>query len=240
MFTTIHPLFRRYVSHFGRRAGCGPTTGRRGRQRKQGPQRKQPTRITRVGCIFAMAGSTGLEPATSDVTGRRSNQTELTPLSKCCGGKYTQNRFVCASPFSAFFQNRPKKKVYAGHGPTTSSPHAQAAQFKLNRQGRPAALRPDKGNQGRPVDVAELQAQKNRDAHDEREGDGNKNHDKIRQQQPLANRYVPRIHTYLHLLSPNTSAQYSAYCIIAPPASLAICSSCRFHDAVFDKHTAKR
>ena len=26
-----------------------------------------------------MAGSTGLEPATSDVTGRRSNQTELTP-----------------------------------------------------------------------------------------------------------------------------------------------------------------
>ena len=45
---------------------------------------KQPTRITRMGCIFAMAGSTGLEPATSDVTGRRSNQTELTPLSKCC------------------------------------------------------------------------------------------------------------------------------------------------------------
>ena len=29
--------------------------------------------------LIAMAGSTGLEPATSDVTGRRSNQTELTP-----------------------------------------------------------------------------------------------------------------------------------------------------------------
>ncbi len=26
-----------------------------------------------------MAGTTGLEPATSDVTGRRSNQTELRP-----------------------------------------------------------------------------------------------------------------------------------------------------------------
>ena len=29
--------------------------------------------------LIALAGSTGLEPATSDVTGRRSNQTELTP-----------------------------------------------------------------------------------------------------------------------------------------------------------------
>ena len=29
--------------------------------------------------LFALAGSTGIEPATSDVTGRRSNQAELTP-----------------------------------------------------------------------------------------------------------------------------------------------------------------
>ena len=29
--------------------------------------------------LIALAGSTGFEPATSDVTGRRSNQTELTP-----------------------------------------------------------------------------------------------------------------------------------------------------------------
>jgi hypothetical protein len=30
--------------------------------------------------LFVMAGWTGLEPATSGVTGRRSNQTELPPL----------------------------------------------------------------------------------------------------------------------------------------------------------------
>ena len=38
----------------------------------QFPQNQQPQR----GCV---AGSTGLEPAASGVTGRRSNQTELRP-----------------------------------------------------------------------------------------------------------------------------------------------------------------
>ena len=47
-----------------------------------------------------MAGSTGLEPATSDVTGRRSNQTELTPQaairlrSLLRGLVYTESVFV--------------------------------------------------------------------------------------------------------------------------------------------------
>ena len=50
--------------------------------------------------LIAMAGSTGLEPATSDVTGRRSNQTELTPQaairlrSLLRGLVYTESVFV--------------------------------------------------------------------------------------------------------------------------------------------------
>ena len=60
--------------------------------------------------LIALAGSTGLEPATSDVTGRRSNQTELTPQAvvRVCfrsralrGLVYTE---VC-SPRNNFFEN---------------------------------------------------------------------------------------------------------------------------------------
>ena len=60
--------------------------------------------------LIALAGSTGLEPATSDVTGRRSNQTELTPQAvvRVCfrsralrGLVYTE---VCP-PRNNFFEN---------------------------------------------------------------------------------------------------------------------------------------
>ena len=37
--------------------------------------------------IYDLAGATGLEPATSCVTGRRSNQTELHPRLKSNGGR---------------------------------------------------------------------------------------------------------------------------------------------------------
>ena len=37
--------------------------------------------------LWNMAGATGLEPATSCVTGRRSNQTELHPRFKSNGGR---------------------------------------------------------------------------------------------------------------------------------------------------------
>lgn len=55
-----------------------------------------------------MAGSTGLEPATSDVTGRRSNQTELTPQAaiRLCsllrGLVYTGLLRVCKNFFKKF------------------------------------------------------------------------------------------------------------------------------------------
>ena len=60
--------------------------------------------------LIALAGSTGLEPATSDVTGRRSNQTELTPQAgvRVCfrsralrGLVYTEVR----PPRNNFFEN---------------------------------------------------------------------------------------------------------------------------------------
>ena len=59
--------------------------------------------------LIALAGSTGLEPATSDVTGRRSNQTELTPQaairlrSLLRGLVYTESVFVRKNFFSNNF-----------------------------------------------------------------------------------------------------------------------------------------
>ena len=65
--------------------------------------------------LIALAGSTGLEPATSDVTGRRSNQTELTPQAdvRVCfrsrslrGLVYTE---VCPARNNFF------EKIFQGH-----------------------------------------------------------------------------------------------------------------------------
>ena len=51
-----------------------------GRKEPMGSRSYQTQKTTSEDVVLiALAGSTGLEPATSDVTGRRSNQTELTP-----------------------------------------------------------------------------------------------------------------------------------------------------------------
>ena len=51
-----------------------------GRKEPMGSRSYQTQKATSEDvALIALAGSTGLEPATSDVTGRRSNQTELTP-----------------------------------------------------------------------------------------------------------------------------------------------------------------
>ena len=51
-----------------------------GRKEPMGSKSHQTQKATSEDvALIALAGSTGLEPATSDVTGRRSNQTELTP-----------------------------------------------------------------------------------------------------------------------------------------------------------------
>ena len=51
-----------------------------GRKEPMGSKSYQTQKTTSEDVVLiALAGSTGLEPATSDVTGRRSNQTELTP-----------------------------------------------------------------------------------------------------------------------------------------------------------------
>ncbi len=47
-----------------------------------GKTKKGPGANPRTHCTY-MAGATGLEPATSGVTGRRSNQTELHPRIGC-------------------------------------------------------------------------------------------------------------------------------------------------------------
>jgi len=46
-------------------------------------------------------------------------------------------------------------------------PDAEAAQFKLDRHVLPA-LRPNEGNDAGPVDIAELESQKDSDADDSR------------------------------------------------------------------------
>ena len=80
-------------------------------------------------------------------------------------------------------------------------PDAEAAQLELDGHVL-TALRPDKGNDTGPVDVAELQGQKDGDADDGRKQDGNENHDEVGKKEALAQRPVPELHSP-HLVSLN-------------------------------------
>ena len=87
------------------------------------------------------------------------------------------------------------------------SPDAEAAQFELDGQILPA-LRPDKGNDIGPIDVAELQGQKDGDADDDRKQYGNVNHDEVGKKEALAQRPVPELHGP-HLVSLNLLLVYT-------------------------------
>ena len=80
-------------------------------------------------------------------------------------------------------------------------PDTEAAQLELDGHVL-TALRPDKGNDTGPVDVAELQGQKDGDADDDRKQDGNENHDKVGKKEALAQPPVPELHSP-HLVSLN-------------------------------------
>ena len=86
-------------------------------------------------------------------------------------------------------------------------PDAEAAQFELDGQILPA-LRPDKGNDIGPIDVAELQGQKDGDADDDRKQYGNVNHDEVGKKEALAQRPVPELHGP-HLVSLNLLLVYT-------------------------------
>ena len=87
-----------------------------GRKEPMGSKSYQTQKATSEDvALIALAGSTGLEPATSDVTGRRSNQTELTPQAdvRVCfhsralrGLVYTE---VCLARNNFF------EKIFQGH-----------------------------------------------------------------------------------------------------------------------------
>ena len=80
--------------------------------------------------LIALAGSTGLEPATSDVTGRRSNQTELTPQAvvRVCfrsralrGLVYTEDFLLKAFEENTKSHREQKEEILEQQSPNTST-----------------------------------------------------------------------------------------------------------------------
>ena len=72
-----------------------------------------------VGLIGKMAGVTGLEPAASGVTGRRSNQLSYTPIGTAKNyGETTEEAFFYGPPFKLSSGWREKLASTAIRGPS--------------------------------------------------------------------------------------------------------------------------
>jgi hypothetical protein len=88
------------------------------------PRRRDLLRCGRILRSQSMAGATGLEPATSGVTGRRSNQLSYAPVASTRAGTPT--------PFGWRVSSRPRSIEPSNEARTPALPHLDELEPALN------------------------------------------------------------------------------------------------------------